>query len=217
MSRAGETTIHTECTCSTHTATTTLIWRRSSLTLPPSALSLMDWNPPVTTWTITLPHGRLRSGQSSTPALQTPGYRSGGATVSPSLRFVTGVRLYPAAEARNTQEMTNLLFFHELGFIHVCFVDVCVWRRVQLSDNRWKDGMWAKEGNQGMSFFFLIIFYLDEKDGIMLWVCWEQILGHYSEETCVLLCLDVRLIFLFETLSCDSMVKGVSHVNEGPR
>lgn len=115
MSRAGETTIHTECTCSTHTAMTTRIWRRSSLTLPPSALSLMDWNPPVTTWTITLPHGRLRSGQSSTPALQTPGYRSGGATVSPSLRFVTGVRLHPAAEARNTQEMTNLFFFMNLA------------------------------------------------------------------------------------------------------
>lgn len=75
----------------------------------------MDWNPPVTTWTITLPHGRLRSGQSSTPALQTPGYRSGGATVSPSLRFVTGVRLHPAAEARNTQEMTNLFFFMNLA------------------------------------------------------------------------------------------------------
>lgn len=125
MSRAGETTIHTECTCSTHTATTTLIWRRSSLTLPPSALSLMDWNPPVTTWTITLPHGRLHSGQSSTPALQTPGYRSGGATVSPSLRFVTGVRLHPAAEARNTQEMTNLFFF-SWTWLHTCLFCGCV-------------------------------------------------------------------------------------------
>lgn len=40
---------------------------------------------------------------------------------------------------------------------------------------------------------------------------------HYSEETCVLLCLDVSFIFLYETLSCDSMVRGVSHVSEGLR
>lgn len=151
--RAGETMILTECTCSIPTATTTRTWRRLSPTHPQSTTAprLMDWNPPPTMWTFMLAHGGLPTGQSSTLALLTPGYRSGGASCV-TIKNLSSL-IYHLGAGRH--ESTNRLF-HELGFISVF---VLKWMsvyggRVQLSDGRWKDGMCAKEGNQGMFFFF---------------------------------------------------------------
>ncbi len=85
-------------------------------------------------WTFTLAHGGLRTGRSSTPALLTPGYKNlaGGA-------------------GKHTK---NERLFHELWLYKCvcCHVNVCVRRGVQLNDGRWKEGMCAKEGNQGMFF-----------------------------------------------------------------
>lgn len=118
-----------------------------------------------------LAHGGLRTWQSSTLALLTPGYRFGGVSLKktssiPDARFSFKEGLLQACsggeEPESTKEETTKkrYLFHELGFIGV-FVfkwDVCVWRGVQQSDNRWQDGMCAKEGNQGM--FFLIYFFI---------------------------------------------------------
>lgn len=76
--------------------------------------------------------------------------------------------------------------------------------RVQLSDGRWKDGMCAKEGNQGMFFFFklIIIIFLFSRErwnhaGCLL----QDDTGHYREETRVLFCLDVSFIFFMKLVA----------------
>lgn len=77
------------------------------------------------------------------------------------------------------------------------------WRGVQLSDGRWKDGMCAKEGNQGMlfCFFFKVIFYLSRGRWNLAGGLLREDTGHWREETCVLLCLDVSFIFFMELLA----------------
>lgn len=70
-----------------------------------------------------------------------------------------------------------------------------------MSDGRWKDGMCAKEGNNGMLLFFLIFFLLffdfsrerwnHAGEGGLL----GDDTGHYREEMCVPFGLDVSFIF----------------------
>lgn len=83
---------------------------------------------------------------------------------------------------------------------------------VQLSDGRWRDGMFAKEGNQGM--FFLS--YLLLSGGR-----WNHAVGgrHPAPRAARrrASCLDVKFYRLCERRSCDSMLRGVSDVSEGPR
>lgn len=72
-------------------------------------------------------------------------------------------------------------------------------REVQLSDGRWKDGMCAKEGNKGM--FFLNYFLFSRGRWNHAGCLLRDDTGHYREETCVLLCVDVSFIFFLEPLA----------------
>lgn len=173
--------IHTECTCSIPTATTTPSWRRSSPTHRQSttAPSLMDWNQPPTMWTFMLAQGGLPTGQSSIPALLTPGYRSADSPVLrsrtsfiPDSHFRVWGRVSSSCSRGKEPGSTQKKLFHELGFISVFVLKwMFLFGGGRLNNGRWKDGMCAKEGNQEM-FFYCNFFYLVKEDGIMLGACW---------------------------------------------
>lgn len=76
-SQAGGTMTPTECTCSRRIATRTATWRTVQCATPRRTTphSHSGSKPPLTMWTSIPPHGGLLTGQNSTRALPTLGYR----------------------------------------------------------------------------------------------------------------------------------------------
>lgn len=148
-------------------------WMKSSPTRPrpTTALSLTDWNPPPTMWTFTLAHGGLRTGQSSTPAPLTPGYKVWRALLLISRVWGCGTGFIFTWRVHKNWEP-----FHELWLSKCvcCKVNVCFGGEFSWAMADGKTGMCAKEGNQGMFLISYFIFILVEEDGIWLgWgVCW---------------------------------------------
>lgn len=222
-SQAGGTMTPTECTCSRRIATRTATWRTVQCATPRRTTphSHSGSKPPLTMWTSIPPHGGLLTGQNSTRALPTLGYRLEQGGEGKRKRDYYGGH---GTLAKKLHELFHMNFYSYVSLSVVIFFLLLspffIEKKSKVEcGGRWNEIRWGEmESEPKKEFMECLLFLIKKKDmesereeRILQWVCRDKGARTPGKDTSLPQAPCAMSVFVFAIFfwrhSCDSMEK----------